>query len=219
MIGVCLPMQPMSSQKPQSRKKKTQTFAQLLNFSKIVLIGKSCYFDYIACSRCELHFLLCSINLDVLRVQRIIGFFYLKLPTNQQGWKIWSHGCIFKLHIQTTQYPFNQTIYLIHTIYPNLASKPHNMQDWTEYSIQLKTILISAKASLLTTQEWKGRIQYHVSTHNISYKCNTIISPQNWYFPQKIDIFYNRNGISYSCFPQGRHKITCRQIVCQFHNL
>ena len=163
-------------------KKCPQTFAQLLNFSKNVLIGKSCYFDYIACSRCELHFLLCSINLDVLRVQRIIGFFNLKLPTNQQGWKIWSHGCIFKLHIQTTQYPFNHTIYLIHTIYPNLASKPHNMQDWTEYSIQLKTILISAKASLLTTQEWKGRIQYHVSTHNISYKCNTIISPKNWYF-------------------------------------
>ena len=46
-----------------------------------LMIIQSCYFGYrtnkpFACSRC-VFFLLCSLDLDVLRAQRIIGFFIL----------------------------------------------------------------------------------------------------------------------------------------------
>ena len=44
-----------------------------------------------AFSLVNLRFALCSRDLDVLRAQRIIGFFIL-LPTNQRGQKIQSHG-------------------------------------------------------------------------------------------------------------------------------
>ena len=40
----------------------------------------------------HLRFLLCSRDLDVLHVQRIIGFFKSELPTNQRGRKIRSRG-------------------------------------------------------------------------------------------------------------------------------
>ena len=49
-------------------------------FPPCLVIIQSCYFDYrinkyFICSRCEICFLLCSFSLQVLRAQRIVGFF------------------------------------------------------------------------------------------------------------------------------------------------
>ena len=75
----------------QEKEKSPQTFAHPVHFSKCVLpcliIIQSCYFDYrinklftgFRCMICVELYDLCSLDLDVPRVQRIKG----KLPTNQ----------------------------------------------------------------------------------------------------------------------------------------
>ena len=82
-----LPAEPVSIRKAQSRKKSPHTFAHLVNFSKYV----SAMFDnrtillfwlyneqtFRMFSLRNLPFLLCSLDLDVLRAQRIIGVFIL----------------------------------------------------------------------------------------------------------------------------------------------
>ena len=40
----------------------------------------------------DLHFVLCSLDLDILRMQQSIAFYLSWLPPNQQGWKIRLHG-------------------------------------------------------------------------------------------------------------------------------
>ena len=58
-----------------------------------LIIVQSCYLivEYTNLSLRDLRFLLCSLELDVLRAQRVTGFLIV-LPTNQRGRKIQSHG-------------------------------------------------------------------------------------------------------------------------------
>ena len=79
------PAQPISTQKAQSRKKNPQTFAHPVNFSKnlsamfdnhtILLFWLQNKQTFRMFSLRDLRLVLCSRDLDVLRAQRIIGFF------------------------------------------------------------------------------------------------------------------------------------------------
>ena len=83
MIGACLPNQ--SALEKHNQEKSPQTFAHLVNFSRkmclpcLIINFCCCYFDY----RINKPLLLCSINFDEIRAQRIIGFF--KLNTSVLG--------------------------------------------------------------------------------------------------------------------------------------
>ena len=73
-----------SASQKHNQEKSPQTFARLVNFSKMCLlylrIIQSCYFDYrmkflfLMFSPRVLRFVLCSLEVDVLRAQRIMGF-------------------------------------------------------------------------------------------------------------------------------------------------
>ena len=91
VIGVCL----LSQSEKHNQEKTPYTYAHLVNFSTNV----SAMFDnhtmlMLLCLKNEqtfrmfslrdLHFVLRSLHLEVLRAQRIIGFLSL-LPTNQRG--------------------------------------------------------------------------------------------------------------------------------------
>ena len=67
---------PISIQKAQSRRKSPQTFAHL-GHVKISVILSADKLTFHMFSLCDLRFVLCSRDLDVLRAQRIIGFFIL----------------------------------------------------------------------------------------------------------------------------------------------
>ena len=87
MIGA-LSAQPIRTRKAQSRNKIPHTFAHLVNSLEqmsrpCLIISKSCYFEYRinkpfhVFSLLYLRFVFCSRDLDVLRAQRIMGFFIL----------------------------------------------------------------------------------------------------------------------------------------------
>ena len=104
MISICLPNQ--SASKKHSHEKKahkplhTPLISPKINLPCLIII-QSCYFDYRINKRLpyshyvtnDLLFVLCSLDLDILSAQRIVGFFYLNYHTYQRGRKIRSHGC------------------------------------------------------------------------------------------------------------------------------
>ena len=84
---------PCSAKKYNQEKKPTNLCA-LREFLKkclpCLIIIQSCYCDYriyktFTCSRCELVFVLCSRDLDILRAQRIIGFILSYPQINEIG--------------------------------------------------------------------------------------------------------------------------------------
>ena len=97
-IVVCLPSQ--SASEKQSRKKSPWAFAHFVNFSKnvsvtfdnhtILLFWLQNRQTFSILSLLDLCFVLCSLDLNVLRAQRIMGFLFL--ITHKRGQKIWSHG-------------------------------------------------------------------------------------------------------------------------------
>ena len=82
-----LSAQPISTRKAQLRKQIPQTFAHLVNFSKnvssmfdnhtILLFWLQNKQTFLMFSLLDLCFFLCSLDLDVLHAQRIMGFFIL----------------------------------------------------------------------------------------------------------------------------------------------
>ena len=82
-----LPVQPISTRQKHNKKKEPTNLCAPPEFLKqmclpCLIVIKSCYFHYrinkpFACSRCYLRSVLGSRDLDVLRAQRIIGFFIL----------------------------------------------------------------------------------------------------------------------------------------------
>ena len=89
--------QPISIRKAQSRKKSPQTFAHLVNFPKnlsVMFVNRTILLFWLwneqtfrMFSLRDLRFALCSRDLDVLRAQRIMGFFYLNYPQIEEAEK------------------------------------------------------------------------------------------------------------------------------------
>ena len=90
-----LPAQPISIRKAEWRKKAHKPLRPSRishNCPPCLIIIQSCYFDYkinkpFAYSLHDLRFMLYSLNLDVLRAQRIIGYFNLNYPQINGGGK------------------------------------------------------------------------------------------------------------------------------------
>ena len=113
-----------------------------------LIFMQSCFYDYQTFrtfSLRDLGFLLCSHDLDVPRAQRIIGFVLAKLPRNQWGREIRSHG----------EVQGNKCWQLAHLSYPKACYRI------LKYSIQNPTV----KLFPLPIREFQGLCNWTTMLH------------------------------------------------------